>query len=195
MLELCLRPASLQRLHVCNAQLSCSHARPHSIALNPHCGHPGFFLPMNAQIASSPNSNSDTFCNAQLTLRPRPAPQPPRRATPCTPRVSFPHEYNACCARLHRLNLWLCAGGFAPAPGPTAAPQINIVYIQQAGNARLTPSTTDPNSGVMSMNNALDTTLFDQVCVLRCPSSFFRALQCFHLHFCFLCGSRHRPGP
>ena len=51
----------------------------------------------------------------------------------------------------------------APAPGPAAAPQINIVYIQQAGNARMTPSSTDPTSGVLTMNNALDTTLYDQV--------------------------------
>ena len=51
----------------------------------------------------------------------------------------------------------------APAPGPAAAPQINIVYIQQAGNARMTPSPTDPTSGVLTMNNALDTTLYDQV--------------------------------
>jgi len=51
----------------------------------------------------------------------------------------------------------------APAPGPAVAPQINIVYIQQANNARMTPSTTDPTSGVLSMNGALDTTLFDQV--------------------------------
>ncbi len=43
------------------------------------------------------------------------------------------------------------------------APQINIAYIQQANNARMTPSPTDPNSGVLSMNGAIDTTLYDQV--------------------------------
>lgn len=43
------------------------------------------------------------------------------------------------------------------------APQINIVYIQQANNARMTPSPSDPNSGVLSMNGAIDTTLYDQV--------------------------------
>ena len=57
----------------------------------------------------------------------------------------------------------------APAPGPTVAPQINIVYIQQANNARLTPSPTDPTSGVLSMNGAIDTTLYDQV-GSHCPS-------------------------
>ena len=67
-----------------------------------------------------------------------------------------------------------CAGDIkpagAPAPGPTVAPQINIVYIQQANNARMTPSPTDPNSGVLSMNGAIDTTLYDQVGPL-CPDS------------------------
>ena len=59
---------------------------------------------------------------------------------------------------------WCCAADMmAPAPGPAVAPQINVVYIQQANNARMTPSTTDPTSGVLSMNGALDTTLFDQV--------------------------------
>ena len=63
-----------------------------------------------------------------------------------------------------RVCSWTCAGDMmAPAPGPAAAPQINIVYIQQAGNARMTPSPTDPTSGVLTMNNALDTTLYDQV--------------------------------
>ena len=56
----------------------------------------------------------------------------------------------------------------APAPGPTAAPQIDIIYIQQANNARMTPSPTDPNSGVLTLNGAIDTSLYVQVCP-HCP--------------------------
>lgn len=42
------------------------------------------------------------------------------------------------------------------APGIT-----NVIYMQQAGNVQLTTSAANPNTGTLSMNNALDTTLYD----------------------------------
>lgn len=93
----------------------------------------------------------------------------------------------------------------APAPGPAAAPQINIVYIQQAGNARMTPSPTDPTSGVLTMNNALDTTLYDQV---LCLSHVLHIIQkaetsnrhtgkpqsCTSSHGAFISSAAEKPG-
>lgn len=37
-----------------------------------------------------------------------------------------------------------------------------MVYIQQAGNVQMAASSSDPLAGTMFMNNALDTTLYDQ---------------------------------
>lgn len=49
-----------------------------------------------------------------------------------------------------------CAGD-AGASGNTT-----VTYIQQAGNVQMTSSPSNPLSGTMFMNNALDTTLYDQ---------------------------------
>jgi hypothetical protein len=56
----------------------------------------------------------------------------------------------------------------APAPAPgLSADTTDVIYIQQSGNVQLTASASTPGAGTLSMNNALDTTLFDQELPLR----------------------------
>lgn len=39
---------------------------------------------------------------------------------------------------------------------------VNIIYMQQAGNVQMLPTAGNPLAGTLFMNNALDTTLYDQ---------------------------------
>ena len=60
------------------------------------------------------------------------------------------------------------AAGRAPAPAPAlGADTTDVVYMQQSGNVQLTASGSAPGAGMLFMNNALDTTLFDQQVPLR----------------------------
>lgn len=63
-----------------------------------------------------------------------------------------------CCAACSRLLLVPGDAAAAAAANGTTT----LVYIQQAGNAQMAASPSDPLAGTMFMNNALDTTLYDQ---------------------------------
>ena len=61
-----------------------------------------------------------------------------------------------------RSSLTAVAGAGDAAAAAAANGTTTLVYIQQAGNAQLAASPSDPLAGTMFMNNALDTTLYDQ---------------------------------
>ncbi|BDA44733.1 hypothetical protein COCOBI_06-2110 [Coccomyxa sp. Obi] len=56
----------------------------------------------------------------------------------------------------------IATGGGDAAAAAAANGTTMVVYIQQAGNVQMSASPSDPQAGTMFMNNALDTTLYDQ---------------------------------